>query len=414
MNGRLDRRAMATLSGGHGAVDFASGAVPALLPFLVERFDLSYTRDGGADARRARLVVAAPAAVRPLVGPPRRDVAPARRGRARRRRDRARVGRAELRARRRARSSSAGVGIAAYHPEGAKFAAFASGRKRASGMSYFNIGGNSGYALGADPDHAARASGSASTGGLLAMVPVVAFSLVLLACSRRCGVSRPDARRAAGGGRRGRRPGAWSLLVARDRAAERRVVRAARVRPAVDRRATAGPRAEGGRELALMLVSGRGRDARPRAGRRPGGAAAHAPRDADGAPAPDRRVRRRRRRRRHARADARRALRRRDVRGDDGARPALPPAARRAGERADRRARDGDRRDRRRRPRRRWPMPSTSRPRSTSPRPGRRSAPSCASSCRRPSYGGRRCRARAGRDRLRCPIERSVNEEAIA
>ena len=42
----------------------------------------------------------------------------------------------------------AGIGIAAYHPEGAKFAAFASGRKRASGMSYFNIGGNTGYALG--------------------------------------------------------------------------------------------------------------------------------------------------------------------------------------------------------------------------------------------------------------------------
>ena len=42
----------------------------------------------------------------------------------------------------------AGIGIAAYHPEGAKFAAYASGRKRASGMSYFNIGGNTGYALG--------------------------------------------------------------------------------------------------------------------------------------------------------------------------------------------------------------------------------------------------------------------------
>ena len=42
-----------------------------------------------------------------------------------------------------------GLGVAAFHPEGAKFAAYASGRKRASGMSYFNIGGNVGYALGA-------------------------------------------------------------------------------------------------------------------------------------------------------------------------------------------------------------------------------------------------------------------------
>jgi FSR family fosmidomycin resistance protein-like MFS transporter len=42
----------------------------------------------------------------------------------------------------------AGIGIAAYHPEGAKFASYASGRRRASGMSLFNVGGNTGYALG--------------------------------------------------------------------------------------------------------------------------------------------------------------------------------------------------------------------------------------------------------------------------
>src|ERR671919_371945 len=36
-------RAMAALSSGHAATDFANGALPALLPFFVERFDLSYT-----------------------------------------------------------------------------------------------------------------------------------------------------------------------------------------------------------------------------------------------------------------------------------------------------------------------------------------------------------------------------------
>ena len=41
MTGELDRRAMVTLSGGHLSVDFASGAVPALLPFLSDEFDLS-------------------------------------------------------------------------------------------------------------------------------------------------------------------------------------------------------------------------------------------------------------------------------------------------------------------------------------------------------------------------------------
>ena len=38
----IERRSMAALSGGHFAVDFASGCVPAMIPFLTSRFDLSY------------------------------------------------------------------------------------------------------------------------------------------------------------------------------------------------------------------------------------------------------------------------------------------------------------------------------------------------------------------------------------
>jgi FSR family fosmidomycin resistance protein-like MFS transporter len=69
--------------------------------------------------------------------------------------------------------------VAAFHPEGAKYAAYASGAKRASGMSYFNIGGNTGYALGA------FATGQfvvwlGMVGGLLAMVPVFLASLALI------------------------------------------------------------------------------------------------------------------------------------------------------------------------------------------------------------------------------------------
>jgi FSR family fosmidomycin resistance protein-like MFS transporter len=37
---------MAALSGGHLAVDFASGSVPALIPFLTHRFRLSYALAG--------------------------------------------------------------------------------------------------------------------------------------------------------------------------------------------------------------------------------------------------------------------------------------------------------------------------------------------------------------------------------
>src|SRR5207247_3875619 len=42
-----------------------------------------------------------------------------------------------------------GLGTAAFHPEGSKFAASASGRRRASGMALFSVGGNLGYGLGA-------------------------------------------------------------------------------------------------------------------------------------------------------------------------------------------------------------------------------------------------------------------------
>lgn len=42
----------------------------------------------------------------------------------------------------------AGVGIAAFHPEAARFANFVSRDRRATGMGLFNLGGNVGFALG--------------------------------------------------------------------------------------------------------------------------------------------------------------------------------------------------------------------------------------------------------------------------
>ncbi len=41
-----------------------------------------------------------------------------------------------------------GLGVAAYHPEGSKYASFASGSRKASGMSLFSVGGNFGFAAG--------------------------------------------------------------------------------------------------------------------------------------------------------------------------------------------------------------------------------------------------------------------------
>src|SRR5262249_12609989 len=41
-----------------------------------------------------------------------------------------------------------GVGVAAFHPEGSRFANYVSGSRRSSGMSLFSVGGNIGFALG--------------------------------------------------------------------------------------------------------------------------------------------------------------------------------------------------------------------------------------------------------------------------
>src|ERR1700690_2506469 len=178
MRAGIDRRAMASLSGGHLAVDFASGSVPALIPFITDRFDLGY-------ALAAMLLLAATVSsslVQPLFG-----LWSARRGALWLIPGGAMlagigIGGAAI-------SPvyplvlvlvlAGGLGVAAFHPEGAKFAAYASGRKRASGMSYFNIGGNAGYALGA------FVTGQlvvwlGLVGGLLAMVPVLVASLGLM------------------------------------------------------------------------------------------------------------------------------------------------------------------------------------------------------------------------------------------
>src|ERR1700750_3342695 len=64
MRAGIDRRAMGALSGGHLAVAFASGRVPALTPFMTDKFHLGY-------ALSALLLLAATASsslVQPLFG----------------------------------------------------------------------------------------------------------------------------------------------------------------------------------------------------------------------------------------------------------------------------------------------------------------------------------------------------------
>lgn len=201
---------MAVLSGGHGAVDFASGAVPALLPFLAERFDLSYT----ATAAVMLAATLSSSLVQPAFGwvsdrhgamwllPSGLVLAAAGLGLA---------GVVPSYPLVLAAVFVGGVGIAAYHPEGAKFALYASGRRRASGMSYFNIGGNTGYALGPivlTP----LVVWLGLSGTLLAALPVVAVAVVVsLALPRLRSIS--PARVVGPTADAEDRPGAMTLLV---------------------------------------------------------------------------------------------------------------------------------------------------------------------------------------------------------
>jgi FSR family fosmidomycin resistance protein-like MFS transporter len=169
---------MALLSSGHFATDFANGALPALLPFLKDKFSLSYTAVGAvilasqasssliqplfglwSDRRGAMWLLSAGVAV-------------------------AGVGIALA-----ADAPSywlvlllvlvSGLGSAAYHPEGSKFAGFVSGRKRASGMSWFSIGGNLGFGIGPLATTAVVVA-FGLRGGLLLAIPGLAVAVALI------------------------------------------------------------------------------------------------------------------------------------------------------------------------------------------------------------------------------------------
>ena len=125
MRDDLDRRAIATLSAGHGGVDFASGAIPALIPFLVAEFDLDYVAAGGL----MLAVTASSSLVQPLFGlwSDRRGalwLLPG--GLALAALGTGLVALSPVYAAALVFTFAAGIGIAAYHPEGAKFAAYAS------------------------------------------------------------------------------------------------------------------------------------------------------------------------------------------------------------------------------------------------------------------------------------------------
>ncbi|HSG13860.1 MAG TPA: MFS transporter [Gaiellaceae bacterium] len=190
MRDDMDRRAIATLSAGHGGVDFASGAIPALIPFLVAEFHLDYVAAGAL----MLAVTASSSLVQPLFGlwSDRRGalwLLPS--GLALAAVGTALVALSPVYATALVFTFAAGIGIAAYHPEGAKFAAYASTARRASGMSLFNVGGNMGYALGpilVTP----LVLWLGLRGGALAAVPALVVSVALARALPRLAGLRPS------------------------------------------------------------------------------------------------------------------------------------------------------------------------------------------------------------------------------
>jgi FSR family fosmidomycin resistance protein-like MFS transporter len=179
VRGEIDKRGMAALASGHLATDFANGALPALLPFLADEFDLSYLLVGLAmlawafsssilqplfglwsDRRGALWLLPAGLAAGGL-GIGLAAVAPSYW--------------ACL-----ALITLSGLGTAAFHPEGSKFASYVSGHRRASGMSLFSIGGNLGYALGPLAATALVVQFGLG-GGLVLAIPCLVVSALLVA-----------------------------------------------------------------------------------------------------------------------------------------------------------------------------------------------------------------------------------------
>ena len=144
---RLDRVAIGALAGGHLAVDFAQGAVPAMLPFFVQERHFSY-------AAAAGLVLAqsvSSSVVQPLFGrladrwplPWLMPAGVALSGLG--------LGCAVLLPGYTGvwlAIAVGGVGVAALHPEAARYANYASGDSRSTGLAVFQVGGIAGFALG--------------------------------------------------------------------------------------------------------------------------------------------------------------------------------------------------------------------------------------------------------------------------
>ena len=192
----VDKRAMAALSVGHLFTDVNQGAVAALIPFLVAERGLSLAAAG-------TLVLAATLSssiVQPLFGffsdrTPLPALMPL--GVIVGGAGIALVGVAPNYLLILICTVLSGLGVAAFHPESARFASYVSGARRARGMSFFSVGGNAGFALGpAISTPLVLVFGLPGT--LFLALPALLMGLVLFYELPRLLSFRPEAAEAAG------------------------------------------------------------------------------------------------------------------------------------------------------------------------------------------------------------------------
>ncbi len=190
----MNRRAITLLAAGHFLTDLCQGTVPALLPFLVIERHFSYT----AAASLVFAISASSSVVQPLFG----QVA-----------DRLALAwllpasilltgaglalgaQATMFAMVLLAFAVSGLGVAAFHPEAARQAYLASGDRRATGMSWFTVGGVVGFALAPMLTTALVVQGGIQ-GVLILLLPTGLVAMLLAQPGR--GTARPQASHSAG------------------------------------------------------------------------------------------------------------------------------------------------------------------------------------------------------------------------
>lgn len=185
----MNRRALATLAGGHFLADLCQGTVPALLPFLVAQRHFSYTEA----AALVFAISAASSVVQPVFGQLADRLAltwllPAS----------AVLAGAGLALG--AQSASflvvltgfalSGLGVAAFHPEAARQAHRSSGDRRALGMSLFTVGGVVGFATA--PLLTTALAVAWGTRGMLALLGPTAVAALFLTRLSYAGSASPS------------------------------------------------------------------------------------------------------------------------------------------------------------------------------------------------------------------------------